>query len=293
MTCAVIYRPVSAILAVILLVCATRGADNAPFYPTLAGPLPRVLKAAQGPYLVVEDIEVPLGKTVNIEPGAVLLFKNFTGLHVIGRLEAPGAQHTPVIFTSEYDRDYNKQTSMFPNPYDWNGIYIHKNAIGTNMTHCAVRYSVYGIVSETKFIRVNPGYFLLNGKTNLVIEGNEHIVTEKPYTYALTLKDATVDGVPVKILRDPMARKRTTLRYAAIIGAVGGCGLAIASAIQWRNASLHLGNLSAVDVDNLADNSSAVWARACRTRNKYRSSTLIASGVLVMSLTGFSWSFTF
>ena len=58
------------------------GAD----FRTLLGDLPKTVLAETGPYLVTSDIYVPAGKTVVVEPGAVFLFKNFTGLHVQGTL---------------------------------------------------------------------------------------------------------------------------------------------------------------------------------------------------------------
>jgi len=169
-------------------------------YDTLSGNLPKVLKNKGVPYMVVSDIFVPLAKKVTIEPGTILLFKNFTGLHVEGQLIAEGLMNKPIIFTSEFDRKHNAQSELYPNPYDWNGIYIHENGLGSSLAYTKVLYSVYGIYSETKFIRVSPGLFKNNGKTDLVIEGQEHITSEENYTYALSIKDARVDGVPVRIL---------------------------------------------------------------------------------------------
>ena len=115
-------------------------------FDTLGGPLPKILKAQAKPYYVIADIEVPANRVVTIEPGVVILFKNFTGLHVSGKLIAEGTKNQPIIFTSENDKKYNPSSVLMPNPYDWNGIYIHDGAFGSILTHCTISYTVYGII---------------------------------------------------------------------------------------------------------------------------------------------------
>ena len=136
----------------------------------LAGDLPKLLSSANSPYLVVADVFVPVGKVVTIEPGTVILFKNFTGVHIQGTLIADGSSLNPVILTSENDKDYNPQSKLAPTPYDWNGIYIHKDGLGTDLRNMKLMYSVKGIVSETKYIRITNCVFRENGRSNLVIE---------------------------------------------------------------------------------------------------------------------------
>jgi hypothetical protein len=262
-------------------------------YATLAGPLPRIVEADKGPYVVIADIDVPAGKLVTIEPGTVLLFKNFTGLHVQGRLMAEGSTTRPIVFTSEFDRDYNPASTMYPNPYDWNGVYIHNNAIGTSLAHCKLYFSVYGIISETKFVRVFSGLFANNGKTNLVIEGQEHLVADAPYTYELSLKDATVDGVPIKILKDPAAPKRNSFRFGGIGVFLAGAGLGAYSMLQWFDAQETLDARSSRDVENLVDYTDADWKEARSQRNLNRILSVAGYGVGVIGAAGFGWSFNF
>ncbi|HEX7510885.1 MAG TPA: hypothetical protein VF335_06265, partial [Chitinivibrionales bacterium] len=68
----------------------------------LGGNLPKIIPACNKPYLVTADAYVAPGKTVRIEQGAVLLFKNFTGIHVEGKLVVEGTPAHPVIFSSEF-----------------------------------------------------------------------------------------------------------------------------------------------------------------------------------------------
>jgi hypothetical protein len=262
-------------------------------FATLAGPLPRTVEADKSPYLVIADIEVPAGKMVTIEPGTILLFKNFTGLHVQGRLVAEGTPNRSIVFTSEFDKDYNPTSTMYPNPYDWNGVYIHKNALGTSLAHTKLFFSVYGIISETKFIRIATGSFANNGKTNLVIEGEEHLVTNAPYTYELSLKDATVDGVPIKILRDPAAPKRNAFRYSGIGIFLAGAGLGVYGTSQWVQSKENLKDLSGTDEDNLINHTGSDWEKAKSDRDKNRIMSFAGYVLGLVGAAGIGWSLTF
>ncbi|HUI92793.1 MAG TPA: hypothetical protein VLX68_11150 [Chitinivibrionales bacterium] len=262
-------------------------------FDTIAGPLPAVIKAKKNPYLVVGDIEVPVNKSVTVEPGVVFLFKNFTGMHVLGKLTVQGTRESPVIFTTENDRAVNPGTALYPNPYDWNGVYIHADAVGTSMEYCKVRYSVYGIVSETKFIKLDPVLFSFNGKTNLVIEGKEQPVTDKPYSYMLTTTDVGKQGVPVKILADPAAPARNTLRYTGLVVAMAATVGAIYYGTQWNNAQTQLHAMSVDNPSVLRWSNEGDWfsLRDRRTSNMYYTA---AGGVIALiGYVGFFWSFTF
>jgi hypothetical protein len=262
-------------------------------FDTIAGPLPGVIKARKNPYLVVGDIEVPVNKSVTIDQGVVFLFKNFTGMHVLGKLAVQGTRESPVVFTSENDRAVNPATSLYPNPYDWNGIYIHADAVGTSMEFCKVRYSVYGIVSETKFIKLDPVLFSFNGKSNLVIEGKEQAVTDKPYRYMLSTKDVGAQGVPVKILSDPMAPGRNTLRYASLVVAMAATVGTIYYGSQWNNTQNELRTMSTDNpsVLRLYDESEWFSLRDRRTGNMYY--TAIGGALSLLGYIGFFWSFMF
>ncbi len=278
---------------------ATKESGTQVAFDTIAGALPKVVRNTGRPYLVVADIEVPSGRLVTVEPGNVFLFTAFAGLHVQGRLEVRGQEEAPVVFTSENDQEYNAASSLVANPYDWNGIYIHADALGTELFNVVVSYSVYGVVAETKFIRVEPGLFTENGKSNLVIEGVEHVDSGGAYTYVLSTKDAVVDGVPVKLLRDPAAPRRNVMRYAGLALLAGGCGLGIYETVQAGRANDELERLSntnietAAGLDNLRYHDQDDWedAQAEHTRSVVGS---VAGFVLgAFGSFGVAWSFTF
>ncbi len=261
-------------------------------YDTIAGPLPDTVKSKGKPYLVVGDIEVPVGKSVTIEPGTVFLFKTFTGLHVLGRLSVQGTKDSPVVFTSENDRGVNRATTLLPNPYDWNGIYVHSDAVGSSFTHCKVLYSVYGIVSETKFIKLNPVVLENNGKSNLVIQGKEEQVTDKPFIYMYAEREPGSGLAPGRTA-NLAASKRAVLRYGGIVvgmaATVGGVYSGLLLKRDWTS-------LSAISTDNptaIKGSNGEAWLSRQAQRNNDIYYTAGCGVIALLGYIGFGWSFTF
>jgi hypothetical protein len=278
----------------LMMVMALHANAEPPAVPapdSLAGSLPKTIKA--GVHFVIADIEVPANKIVGVEPGAVFLFREFTGLHIMGRMTAEGTRERPIIFTSCNDQTFNPDSSRIANPYDWNGVYIHADAFGTSMRNCGVFYSVYGLVSETKFIRLDPVQFLHNGRSNLTIENVEQKVGEEPFRYVLSVKDATVDGVSVKLIEDPLAKKRAAVRYGSLGVAVICCTGGIIFARSAFKAQDELNGFSSKGFDNLNRNESSIWldVRSRRNTNIFLSVLSFAAGAA--GVWGFHWSFTF
>jgi len=268
--------------------------DSAWAPDTIAGQLPDTVRAHIKPYLVSGDIEVPSGKTVIIEPGTTFLFKGLTGLHVQGKLLAQGSKERPIIFTSENDRGVDSSRSAYPNPYDWNGIYLHSDATGTVMQYCKVLYSVYGIVSETKYIRLDPIICLRNGKSNLVIDGKLKPVTDAPFRYVLSVSDVKAEGVPVRTLNDPYASRRSVMRYAGFAGllAAGAGGAYFGE--QWLQSQKDLTNFSGDDpTAALRSGTDSQWHALQKKRNNQRNYSGICGAVAALSLISFVWSFRF
>jgi hypothetical protein len=262
-------------------------------FDTIAGDLPPVLSPKGRPYLVAGDIYVPQGKTVVLSAGTVLCFKSFTGLHVQGTLLAKGVKDNPVVFTSENDRDYNRHSAVDAAPYDWNGIYIHEDAIGTQLAYCAVQFSVDGINSLTKFFQLSPCLFLHNGRANLTVQGAQYQVTDQPYEYSLTFSDAAKAGVPINVLKDPLAGTRNTLRYGGAAIAAIGFVAAIVEAVRFSSSSREFATVSGMDKPNLAQNSSAAWEAARNRKNDDLAHMLSGCGVVAVGAVGVFWSFKF
>jgi len=284
---------------ILVLLWATLHAADVPFsegvsssgaFDTIAGDLPPVLVAKKHPYYVAGDIYVPQGKTVSISAGAVFCFKNFAGLHIMGTLLAKGTKEMPVIFTSENDKEYNKLSTVDPAPYDWNGIYIHEDGLGSVFSFCAVLYSVDGISSLTRFFKLAPCVFLHNGRGNLTIENAPQPVTDQPYEYSLSVNDAAAGGA---VLKDPFVSSRKTLRYSGGAAAAIGCVGMLAYGIHLGATQKTFSSVSGTDKDNLAKNSSLSWTQSRTDRNRDIAGLLSSFGVALIGAIGVFWSFRF
>jgi hypothetical protein len=264
-------------------------------FDTLAGPLPRVVKAGARPYLVITDIEVPATKSVTIEPGAIFLFKNFAGLHVQGRLIAEGTGLQPIVFTSEFDRAHVPGSQRYANPYDWDGIYINNEGFGTRMSHCIIDYSVYGLVSETKFIRLEQIRFHNNGKPFAMIDNVEYPARDAPFNYVLSSTDAVKDGIPVDILKDPLAPKRNTFRTLGLTLFLGGAAMGVVEfdrtlksqrAVEWLQDKPK--EQRVIDGDSLK-----TFTDAQQKRDRNLLLTGVGCLAAIIGAIGFSWTFSF
>jgi hypothetical protein len=260
----------------------------------IAGDLPAVVTAEKSPYLVTADIFVPAGKAVRFEPGVIFLFNNFTGLHIQGVLTAKGTKEKPVIFTSSNDKQYNPEATLNPTPYDWNGIYLQKDALGTGIEHFTVIYSVKGIVAETKYISLSHGIFRENGRSHCVIEGTEMEVEEgKPFSHSVSIKDAKIDGVPIQVLHDSQAFKRNLLRYGSVTVMIGGMAAGGFFGNELRKSYKSYSKLQSKDLSNTTWNGTDDLTRAEDRFVRHRTGTVISAVVALIGSAGFYWSFTF
>lgn len=290
-------RPGLVIACLILVVARSVAADSTvdsaalSVADTLAGRLPKVVSS--GTYVITTDVVVPQGKTVLIEPGTVLLFGGFTGVKVHGTLLARGKKDRPIVFTSVNNGEYNSGAEVEAAPYDWNGIHILEDGAGTHFAYCAISYSVYGIMSLTKYIRLGPTVFRWNGRANLTIAGEEHEVGDEPYEYAITVQQAAGEGVPLTVLRDPNAPKRNIARYTGLAAMIGGGALAVVYTRDFSSSLQTFDQMSSTRPHNLAEHSSSAWQKQ-RTATVSDMLLMIGGYALgVAGAAGFGWSFTF
>ncbi|NLE01438.1 MAG: hypothetical protein GX640_16350 [Fibrobacter sp.] len=267
---------------------------NQSIFDTLSGPLPDHVKFQDRPYLVTTSIEVPFDKTVTIDPGVIFLFKNFSGLHIRGRLIAKGTADKPIVFTSEFDKKYNVNADHDANPYDWDGIYLTSDAFGSKLEHCQISYTVYGLTSDTKFLRLDPVYFIDNGRSFITIENTQIPVQDSLFQYILDKAETSVESVLPPLLKDPLANKRAFLRIGSIMVITGGIVTTGYNAGKWYHAQHDYKNASSKDIDNLRrDKGTEFWNKTKKTRNKYIIYTGSCSLIAAIGAVGFKWSFTF
>jgi hypothetical protein len=232
------------------------------------------------------------GQTVIVEPGVVLLFAGFTGLKVQGTLLARGESDRPIVFTSVNDQAHNPQSTLKAAPYDWNGIQITEDGIGSHLAFCAIRYSVYGLASMTRYIRIGPSLFQFNGRANLTIEGVEHQVGDEPYEYNMTAPRPE-GGDSLTILPDPNARKRAIVRYSGLGVLFVGAIMSSVYSYRFGEADDRLDALSTTEVGNLSDNTGADWEAAHDDARRSRAGLVWGLLIGTAGAVGFGWSFFF
>jgi len=90
--------------------------DNSYFYP----PQPNyVWDIAHSPYYIVEDIKIPAGSDLIIQPGVEIIFIEHYKIDVYGSINAIGTSNDRITFTSDIDNTWNGIRFDFsddPNP---------------------------------------------------------------------------------------------------------------------------------------------------------------------------------
>lgn len=281
-------------ISIFLLCLSIAFAQDVDHLPTLSGPLPKQISNPGKPYLVTSDIEVPFGKTVIIEPGVTFLFQNFTGFQIQGQLISKGTKSDPIVFTSEFDGKYHPDSSQIANPFDWNGIYIHKDGFGSKFSFCKVNYSVYGIKSDTRLITLEPCIFNGNGKGNVtLIDSTVSIEDGKPYVYVLSSRDAKLEGISIKLVEDPQSKKRRFFRIGGGVDFLAGAALSAFGYYRYRDSSKELERLSKDDIEITNGYEGDSWKDAKKSRDGDLSMIVVGAVAAALGAVGFTVSFTF
>ncbi|MDO5577166.1 MAG: hypothetical protein Q4F84_08805 [Fibrobacter sp.] len=295
-----------------VMVCFSEEAGE-PFI-SLQGALPEILSSGDKPYLVTGDILVSSGAVVTIEPGTVLLFNEFTGLHVEGTLHVKGNGEKPVVFTSKNDTVWNKQSSVNPAPFDWAGIDIHENAAEVSFSDVEIRYSVHGIQSHIDNVSLENCAISRNGKVDFSVKGMEIVSENSIFNYkkaeekpAVTITKPTVKveptakqaAKPVAIPKAPDEQGKESrlgkniFRYCGLAVGVGGAGLAAFLYTKFVDSNDKFHEISTPSKENYQKFTSEDWESAKKERNRDMILTGVSGGIAVLGLASFGISFAF
>jgi hypothetical protein len=263
-------------------------------FDTLSGHLPAVVKSQSKPYIVITNIEVPFDKTVTIEPGVVMLFGNFSGLHVRGKLIASGTEDKPIVFTSVFNKTYNPNSSRDANPFDWDGIYFTSDAFGSTVSNCQISYSVYCITSDTKFLRLNPVSFKDNGKSVISIENQDIAFSDTLFSYVLDKKELQPEINPPELVKEFHLNKGLLMRISSLAIVAGGIFATAYNANKWHSAQIDYRNACKSDSINLHRNNGEEFVNEKHAvRNRYIVYTYGGSLLIAVGAIGVKWSFSF
>lgn len=261
---------------------------------TLTGELSSRVKNSGRPYLVTSDISVRPGETVVLEAGTVILFKNFTGLQIHGVLKAEGTEAAPVVFTSENDTAHSPLSTMPAAPYDWNGIAVFENAVGTSFEQCRVEYSLYGINTLTEQIIVRDCRFRQNGRSDFAVNGEVVEVGEGAFTNELgdmpAPELAQLFGGEVVQKTKP---SRVVLRVGCAVVGLAGIGVGVYKTFDYRKSKAQFDSMNSLTRENKEKYNPDDWDEANDHRKRDLLYMLLGYGGGATGLFGFSMSFTF
>jgi hypothetical protein len=99
---------------------------------TLAGNVTGTLVNTNIYFVDANDITVPSGSTLIIQPGTQIRFNQYHPMKVYGTLIAEGTPGNKILFTS------NKPT---PTTNDWVGLELYSSALNSKITNCVLEYA--------------------------------------------------------------------------------------------------------------------------------------------------------
>jgi len=177
-------------------------------YTEIEGNISGTLAFNDAPFLVVNDITVSANKTLKIDAGVTLFFKNDTKLNSTGVIIAEGTKQKPIIFTSFMSGwlgiSITKQTdtSIFK-------FCIVQEVIQQNndpLTNGAIEINSSNVVVENCVFRINSciyggGLFILN--SGAVIKNNIFINNDAAvFGGAMLLDNSTADIINNTVYRN-------------------------------------------------------------------------------------------
>ncbi len=100
---------------------------------------------AGSPYIIIDNVSVPTGATLIVEPGVEVLFYNHCGIHVYGDLYSMGTALLPINYSLHDTTGWATDTNS---SIGWDGLYIDYPSIsGDDSTNFA--YSIFSYMACT------------------------------------------------------------------------------------------------------------------------------------------------
>jgi len=99
--------------------------------------------SGDSPYVFVDYIQVPKGRTLTIPEGAKVYCHNGTVIDIYGTLICKGTKLKPIVIQGDrLERTYQN------NPGQWEGIILRPSAVNIVLTHTIIKNGNYGILDS-------------------------------------------------------------------------------------------------------------------------------------------------
>ena len=138
------------------------------------------------PVIVKENVIIPKGLVLKIEPGVIVKFLGKYHLKVKGGLIAKGRENNPVIFTSYYDNDLNKNPIhkfILPQELYWGGIEFIDDSDDyvSILDFCEIKYGAWGLRCKSSLPILTNIKIINKNISSLKINDVDHIIQQGKY----------------------------------------------------------------------------------------------------------------
>lgn len=162
---------------------------------TVSGNVSGTWTLANSPYLVSNNIGVPGGQTLVIQPGVQVIFQGFYRFGITGQLVAEGTANLPIIFSQQDTTGWFNDQQMAGG---WRGLYFAPLATtdSSRLVHCIVKDVKHGLFGNA------------NGFAALYIYGRGLTVRNCEFTHNQSIANASEGKI---IVSTPSAGQSLTL----------------------------------------------------------------------------------
>ena len=109
------------------------------------------------PYIISRSVTIAPGATLNIRPGARILFHGTSSMNVLGSLVAEGTKERPVIFASDRLEPYYSEE-----PGQWDGIRFYSSSGNSSLRNALIKNAIVGITVDSLSLNSAPKLVVSN-----------------------------------------------------------------------------------------------------------------------------------
>jgi len=122
------------------------------------------------PFIIINNVTVPFGVILTIEPGVEVRFGENFSLNVMGKLMAQGTKDRMIKFISNRPAEEAEAG-------DWNAINFIQSR-GAQLAYCTIKYAVNGIIVENSSLEISNCEIIENLENGVKIVGNCSLTIE-------------------------------------------------------------------------------------------------------------------